>query len=493
MSPYQHGEVFVTSDGAETDLDLGHYERFTTLTLTKYNSLTTGQVYDQVISKERMGKYSGGTVQVIPHVTNEIKKRIHKVSEGYDVTIVEIGGTVGDIEGLPYIEAIRQLRNDMGSQNTAFIHVTYVPFYPPTQELKSKPTQHSVKELREVGVQPDFLVCRSDKPIPKSLTRKISLFCNVQEDHIISAETAPTIYDIPLVFKGQKFDEKLYRHLEIKKTNKKPYTDWNAWKKIVHRVKNPKARISIGIVGKYTSLKDSYKSLSEAIHHGGIASQTEVNIHYINSEKLGKKIKKDVFKGLDGILVPGGFGVRAIEGKVQTVRYAREKKIPFLGICLGMQVCVLEFARNVCSLKGANSREFAPSPRKKSSYVIDFLPSQRDIKAKGGTMRLGSYPCHVVKGTLAHKIYKKPLIKERHRHRYEVNSDFQKKLASHGMVFSGFYKKENVAEMVEIPSHPWFLGVQFHPEFESRPLDPHPIFVSFVKSCIQNKKGGKSR
>ena len=481
MSPFQHGEVYVTEDGAETDLDLGHYERFTSLSVKRSNSLTAGQVYESVLANERKGKYLGGTVQVIPHITNEIKKRIHEAAQGYDVTIVEIGGTIGDIEGLPFIEAIRQMRVDLGYNNTTFVHVTYVPYISTVNELKSKPTQHSVKELREVGIQPDLLVCRSEKPMNNELREKIGLFCSVKSENVISAVDSKTIYEVPVNLNSEKFDEKICNHLGIVSDS----PNIIGWKKIVRRIKGPNHEVSIALVGKYVDSKESYKSLNEAIMHGGIANKSKVNFHYIDSSQLKARNVKKILSHVDGILVPGGFGVRGANGKMIAIQYARENKIPFLGICFGMQLACIEFAKNVCGIKRASSHEIVGDKGKPKDLIINYMEEQRFIDRVGGTMRLGSYPCHLVKGSQAANIYDTPLIHERHRHRYEFNNKFKLQLKNHGMEVSGICKERNLVEIVEITDHPWFIGVQFHPEFKSKPMEPHPLFISFIKAALK--------
>jgi len=491
MSPLQHGEVYVTDDGAETDLDLGHYERFTNVSLSRSNSITTGQIYESVISKERKGEYLGGTVQVIPHVTNEIKSRISEAASGSEVIIVEIGGTIGDIEGLPFIESIRQMRADVGIQNSIFIHVTYVPYIAAAGELKSKPTQHSVKELREVGIQPDFLVCRSEKHIPERLKSKIALFCSVKPENVIAATDSRTIYEVPLVLSSERLDEKVVERLGIK-TKKPPNID--GWKKVVQRVTNPKYEVTIGIVGKYVDLKESYKSLHESLVHAGIATNAQVKVMYIDSDRIKPTNLKSSLSGVQGILVPGGFGVRGAEGKVLAIQYARENDIPFFGICFGMQMAAIEFARNICGIKGATSLEFKSGKSKKSKndkYVINFMEEQKSMTDMGGTMRLGSYPCTLKKGSKVLSIYKSDLIYERHRHRYEFNSEYESLFEENGMSLSGVCKDRNLVEILEIKSHPWFIGVQFHPEFKSQPLKPHPLFHSFVKTTLNLSEKSK--
>jgi CTP synthase len=487
MSPLQHGEVFVTEDGAETDLDLGHYERFTHALMKRSNSVSAGQIYDRVISRERRGDYLGGTVQVIPHITDEIKSRVFEVSKEKknQITLVEIGGTVGDIEAQPFFEAIRQLRLELGSTNTALVHVTYVPYIAVAGELKSKPTQHSVKELREIGLQPDFLICRSEKIIDDALKAKIGLFCSVKKDHVISAQDSASIYEVPLALSSENFDALIVEHLKLK--SKKP--DLSGWKKIVSIQKNPHQHVNIAIVGKYVDLKESYKSLHESLVHAGIANKAKLVIKYIDSEKVTKQNVKSLLKEMQAVLVPGGFGTRGVEGKILAIQHARENKIPFLGICFGMQLSAIEFARNVCNLKQATSREFINSTKKdheiKSDLIIDAMTEQRALTDKGGTMRLGAFKCKLEPKTLAAKIYKKSLISERHRHRFEFNNKYKQILEKAGLVFSGINPDRNLVEIIENPNHPWFVGVQFHPEFKSQPLNPHPLFVAFVKASIK--------
>ena len=482
LSPFQHGEVYVTEDGTETDLDLGHYERFTQLTLNKNHSITTGQVYQEVITKEREGGYLGCTVQVIPHITDEIKSRIRKASQGADVTVVEIGGTVGDIEGLPFIEALRQLRIELGMSRTIFAHVTLVPYVPSAGELKSKPTQHSVKALREVGLQPDFLLCRSKYPINQDLKDKIALFASLDVKDVIPVQDAETIYEIPLMLMQEKFDEKVIKKFKL--PSSKP--NMTHWKKSVSSLKNPKKSISIGLVGKYIHLKDSYQSLHEALVHGGLAHNTKVNVKYIDSENLNKNSAKEL-KTLDGILVPGGFGSRGIEGKIEAIQYARENKVPFFGICYGMQIAAVEFAKNVCRVPGATSREFSFKSAK--NFIIDVMEDQKKVQKKGGSMRLGSYPCALSPKSKVHSIYKKNNINERHRHRYEFNCKFSKLFEEKGMKITGkCATNKNLTEIIEIPSHPWFVAVQFHPEFKSKLMSPHPLFVSFVEACLKKSQ-----
>lgn len=486
MSPLQHGEVYVTEDGAETDLDLGHYERFTSITVHRSNSVTTGQVYESVISKERRGDYLGGTVQVIPHITDEIKSRIYEAAQGAECVIVEIGGTVGDIESLPFLEAIRQMRVDVGNENSLFVHVTYVPYIAAAGELKSKPTQHSVKELREIGIQPDFLICRSERQIPNEMKAKIGLFCSVKPESVIGAYDCSTIYEVPLMLHKEKFDALVVDRLGFEARE----PDIEGWSKIVSTLKNPENHASIGIVGKYVDLKESYKSLNEAIVHGGIANSTKVNVTWIDSETLTEENVATALKSVDGILVPGGFGERGAEGKVVAIRYARENNVPFFGICFGMQLAAIEFARDVCGIKDATSREFSENHKTSRNFVIDIMDEQRTVKDKGGTMRLGSYPCTLGSGTRVREIYGKTNITERHRHRYEFNNKYRPLFEKHGMSLSGVCEERDLVEIIELADHPWFVGVQFHPEFKSRPLAPHPLFQSFVEASLhqQNEK-----
>lgn len=480
MSPFQHGEVFVTDDGAETDLDLGHYERFTSALLSKKSNFTTGQVYDSVIRKERRGDYLGGTVQVIPHITNEIKQKILDNAKGVDIAIVEVGGTVGDIESLPFLEAIRQFRSDRGRDNVLYIHLTLVPYIPTAGELKTKPTQHSVKELREIGIQPDLLLCRCDREIPRDMKGKIALFCNVPEDAVITARDVPSIYDVPLALHEQGLDERIIDYLNI--WTKSP--DLAPWKRISKRVNDPEKSTKIAIVGKYVDLTESYKSLAEALTHGGIANNSRVELEYVDSEAIERHGVGSTFDEVDGILVPGGFGERGSEGKIAAIQYAREKKLPFFGICLGMQMAVVEFARHVCSIEDAFSREFNEETK---SPVIDLMESQKKVDKKGGTMRLGAYPCELQENTLARRIYGQQNIDERHRHRFEFNNQFRDQLKECGLTISGVYPEADLVEIVELSDHPWFLACQFHPEFRSRPLDPHPLFESFVGACVKQK------
>ena len=484
MSPFQHGEVFVTDDGAETDLDLGHYERFTTARMSRKNNYTTGQIYDTVITKERRGDYLGGTVQVIPHVTDEIKSKILGLSDEIDVAIVEIGGTVGDIESLPFLEAIRQLRFDLGRENVMYVHLTLVPYISCAGELKTKPTQHSVNKLREIGIQPDVLICRTDRPIDQSLKSKIALFCNVDKDAVISAIDVASVYEVPLIFRQEGLDEKISKTLNI--WARSPKLD--EWERIVKRLHAPAHEVRIGIAGKYVNVQDSYKSLHEALIHGGLSNNSSVSFKYIDSEDIEKKGAETLLSDCDAVLVPGGFGDRGIEGKISAIRYAREKKKPFLGICLGMQLSVVEIARDIAGLSGANSAEFDPNT---PHPVIHIMESQKGVDKKGGTMRLGAYPCVIKKGSKANKIYGTLEISERHRHRYEVNTKFRPKLEKAGLVFSGQSPDGALMEIIEYPNHPWFVGCQFHPEFKSRPVSPHPLFKDFIRAALHEKTAPK--
>src|SRR3989339_63264 len=476
MNPYQHGEVFVTEDGAETDLDLGHYERFIDVNLGKANNVTAGMVYWSVLLKERRGDYLGGTVQVVPHITNEIKERIKLVTKNqdFDVVICEIGGTVGDIEGLPFLEAIRQFRKEVGRDNCVNIHVTLIPYLNTTHEFKTKPTQHSVQKLREIGIQPDIIICRSQEALSLELKEKISLFCDVSKEAVIGLADVPLLYAIPLALEKEGLDDIVLKYLDL------PHKrgDLSEWEKLVEEVAKIEKHVTIGIVGKYTELEDSYISIVEALKHGGIPHKLGVGFKWINADKLeAEEELEPIFRDVHGLVVPGGFGPRGIEGKIKAIRYARENNLPFLGLCLGMQCAVIEFGRNVCGLKGANSSEFDP----KTEYpVIDYLPDQRGLVEKGGTMRLGAYPCKIKKGRLLHKIYNKDQISERHRHRYEINNVFRKQFSEAGIIFSGIYPEADLVEVIELPDHPFFLATQYHPEFKSRPNDPHPIFEKFV-------------
>lgn len=484
MSPFQHGEVYVTEDGAETDLDLGHYERFTNSTLLRSNSVSAGQIYDTVISRERRGDYLGGTVQVIPHITDEIKSRIYEAAQGSEIALVEIGGTVGDIEAQPFFEAIRQMRLDLGHDSTALIHVTYVPYISVAGELKSKPTQHSVKELREIGLQPDFLVCRSEKTIDENLKSKIGLFCSIKKEHVISAQDSKSIYDVPLALHKEHLDELVISRLNLKKTK----YSIAGWQKIAKIQSSPKGKVKIAVVGKYVDLKESYKSLHESLVHGGLANHVQLEIIYVDSEKLNQKNVKSLLSAAQGILVPGGFGTRGVEGKITAIQYARENKIPFFGICFGMQLAAIEFARNVCGIRDATSREFVGDVKRGGNIVIDFMAEQRGVVDKGGTMRLGAFKCKLAPRSLALKVYKKNLISERHRHRFEFNNKYKDLFEKHGLRATGVNEERNLVEILENTKHPWFIGVQFHPEFKSKPLSPHPLFAEFVKASYSTKK-----
>jgi len=480
MNPFQHGEVYVTEDGAETDLDLGHYERFLNENMTRQNNTTTGQVYFEVISRERRGDYLGATVQVIPHITDEIKKRLWILAKSgrYDVIIVEVGGTVGDIEGLPFLEAIRQFKHDVGRRNAINIHLTLIPFIKAAGEIKTKPTQHSVKTLLEIGVQPDILICRTEKPISKELREKIALFCNVEVGSVIEGRDVQSIYEVPLMYEKESLPENVIEKLNLKcgKPNLKQ------WIRFVNKLKKPSGRVRIAICGKYIELKDAYKSISEAFVHAGAENDVEVQLDWIRAEDVEDYGAEKYLNGAKGLLIPWGFGNRGIEGKIDAIKFARENKIPFFGICLGLQCAVIEFARNRCGMKDANSTEF----RKTKHNVIDMMLEQKNIRNLGGTMRLGAYPCTIQKGSRAYTAYRKDLVTERHRHRFEVNNKFRKKLAENGMIFSGMYINNDLVEIIELPDHPWFVAVQFHPELKSRPIAPHPLFVGFVKAVKEN-------
>jgi CTP synthase len=480
MSPYQHGEVFVTDDGGETDLDLGHYERFTSVRVTRQHNVTTGKVYFSVIQKERRGDYLGRTVQVIPHITDEIKRSIQGVSDGVDVVIVEVGGTVGDIESLPFLEAVRQLKKDVGRDNVIYIHLTLVPFMQASQELKTKATQHSVKELRAIGIQPDILLCRTDRFLPPSIKSKIALFCDVEEEAVITAKDVDSIYEVPLVFHREGLDDIIVKLLDLPP---RPI-DLSRWEAVVERVKSPGRATRIAVVGKYVELKDSYKSLIEALAHGGIAHDARVELDWVDAEHIERDGAGKHFAGVHGVLVPGGFGDRGIEGKIAAVRYAREHGLPYFGICLGMQCAIIEFARHVCGLAGANSSEFnAATPHP----VVDLLPEQRHLEDKGGTMRLGLYPIVLEEGSRASRLYGQGIIQERHRHRYEVNNDYLQRLTKEGLRVSGVWAEKQLVEIIELPDHPYFVAGQFHPEFRSRPWDPHPLFSGFVGAALEHQ------
>ncbi|MCB1214250.1 MAG: CTP synthase [Deltaproteobacteria bacterium] len=479
MNPFQHGEVYVTDDGAETDLDLGHYERFTQAKMSQRNNVTTGRIYNSVIQKERRGEYLGKTVQVIPHITDEIKAAILRVADDVDLVMVEIGGTVGDIESLPFLEAIRQFQYDVGPENVLYIHLTLVPFIAAAGEIKTKPTQHSVQKLREIGIQPDILLCRSEESLPQEIRSKIGMFCNVAQDRVFTAQDVANIYELPLKFYEQGVDEKLVELLNI--WTRKP--DLVKWKALTKRIQNPEHECTIAVVGKYVELGDSYKSLNEALRHGGYAEKAQVKLKFIDSESLEKdKNWRQKFKDVQGILVPGGFGDRGVEGKILAIRHAREKQIPFFGICLGMQLACIEFARHACGISKANSREFDANCE---DPVIDLMEEQKKLINKGATMRLGAFPCIITKDTLAQKLYQEREVSERHRHRYEFNNAYRKKLEEAGLVFSGLSPDELLVEMIELPNHPHFLACQFHPEFKSRPMAPHPLFQGFIKAALE--------
>ncbi len=488
MNPFQHGEVFVTEDGAETDLDLGHYERFTDQNLSSSDNITTGKIYSEILKKERKGEYLGKTVQVIPHVTNEIKKFIKNNSKKFDFLICEIGGTVGDIEGLPFLEAIRQFSNENGKKNCLFIHLTLVPFIKSSDEIKTKPTQHSVKELRSIGIQPDVIICRSEISIPIDQRKKISLFCNVPFENVIETVDVRTIYEAPISFSKEKLDTQVLKYFNI---NSKKKPNLSPWKKVTNTVLRSKSSVKIAVVGKYVDLKDAYKSLDEALIHGGISNSSKVDLIKIDSEKLKISQIKSLLKNVQGILIPGGFGRRGTEGKIQCINYARKNSIPFLGICFGMQLSLIEFARNVLKIKNANSTEIS----KKCTSIVGLIEEwEKDgvihkgtLKKLGGTMRLGSYKSKLKKNSLINKIYKTDLIHERHRHRYEVNIKFKDRFEKKGLIFSGLSPDNLLPETIEILDHPWFIGVQFHPEFKSRPLNPHPLFASFIKAAKKIK------
>lgn len=486
MSPYQHGEVFVTDDGAETDLDLGHYERFIDINLSKNSNTTTGKIYQSVINKERRGDYLGGTVQVIPHITNEIKERVFRVGkqDNADFVITEIGGTVGDIESLPFLEAIRQVKKDVGKNDVLYIHVTLVPYISAAGELKTKPTQHSVKELRSIGISPDIIVCRSEKPISKEMREKMAMFCDVDPDAVIQNLTARSIYEVPMLMEEQGLDTIVLRKLEMEDKPK----DMQGWHDMVARIlKKYDKKVTIAVVGKYVALQDAYISITESLRHAAVANEAELDIHWVNAEEIeaDDTDMAKVMAGVDGILVPGGFGNRGIEGKIKAIQYAREHKIPFFGICLGMQCAVIEFARHVCGMPDANSSEFNPNS---AHPVIDLMPEQIDVEDLGGTMRLGLYPCKVYPDTLTSKAYNAELIYERHRHRYEFNNAFREEIVGKGLVLGGTLPNGRLVEIVELPEseHPWFLGAQFHPEFKSRPTNPHPLFRDFVGAAVKH-------
>jgi CTP synthase len=480
MSPFQHGEVFVTDDGAETDLDLGHYERFIDRPLTQANNITTGRIYSNVITKERRGEYLGSTVQVIPHITDEIKSAVRRVAPENDVVIVEVGGTVGDIESLPFLEAIRQFRHDVGRENTVFIHLTLVPYIAAAGEVKTKPTQHSVRDLMEIGIQPDVLICRTERPLAEDVKRKIALFCNVEFGAVIESRDVRTIYQIPLSFREQGLDAMVCRKLGLE--TREP--DMKAWQSLVERVLAPARKVRVAVVGKYTDYADSYKSVQEALIHGGIANDVGVEIAWTSSDLFTDAARaRELMKGFDGVLVPGGFGVRGVEGMVEAIRAAREAGVPFFGICLGMQVAIIEFARNVCGIDDSNSSEFAPEC---SNPVISLLESQVNVKDMGGTMRLGTYACRLKPGSKAAEIYGQPEISERHRHRYEVSNQYRETFQAAGMRLSGLSPDGSLVEMIELPAHPYFIACQFHPELKSRPTRPHPLFSGFVAAAARH-------
>jgi CTP synthase len=490
MSPYQHGEVYVTDDGAETDLDLGHYERFTGVASRRSDNITTGRIYSNVIARERKGDYLGATVQVIPHVTDAIKEFILSDITDEDFVLCEIGGTVGDIESLPFLEAIRQLGNELGRERTMFVHLTLLPYIPSAGELKTKPTQHSVKELLSVGIQPDLLLCRSDRDIPIGERRKIALFCNVSQDAVIPGLDVDTIYQVPVSYHEQGFDDQVCKHFGITDA---PPPDLTRWKKIVERVRFPEGEVTIAVVGKYTSLLDSYKSLAEALHHGGIANNVKVRLNWIDSQIFESSGAIQELEDVHGILVPGGFGERGVSGKIAAVKFAREHRVPYFGICFGMQMAVIEAARNLADLPGASSTEFGPCDEPVVGLMTEWLRGNQLVRRTeaddlGGTMRLGAYGCHLRPGTKVSEIYGKAVISERHRHRYEVNLDYKERLEQAGMLFSGMSPDGVLPEIVERPDHPWFIGVQFHPELKSKPFDPHPLFTSFVQAAIRQSR-----
>jgi len=482
MSPFQHGEVYVTDDGAETDLDLGHYERFIDRSLSQVNNVTTGRIYLSVITKERRGEYLGSTVQVIPHITDEIKSAIRRLAPDHDVVITEIGGTVGDIESLPFLEAIRQFRQEVGRENTLFIHLTLVPFIAATAELKTKPTQHSVRELMQIGIQPDILVCRTERPLSEDLKRKIAQFCNVDFGCVVESPDVRSIYEIPLKLHEQGLDREVCARLRLE--TKEP--DLRAWRAMVERILHPKEQVRVAVVGKYTELADSYKSIHEALVHGGIANDAGVRIEWIASDRFtDQAAAAELLAGYHGLLVPGGFGVRGVEGMLEAIRWAREQRFPFFGICLGLQTAIIEFARNVCQLADTNSSEFAPEC---ANPVIALMSSQQGIQEMGGTMRLGAYPCRLRPGSRAAQIYGAQEVSERHRHRYEVSNAYRDVLAEFGMRCSGLSPDGSLVEMIELPEHPWYIGCQFHPELKSRPTRPHPLFAGFVHAALDEKR-----
>lgn len=484
MSPFQHGEVFVTDDGAETDLDIGHYQRFTKAKITKLNSFSTGQVYDTVLQKERRGDYLGGTVQVIPHITDQIKENIYRASQGADIALVEIGGTVGDIEGQPFLEAIRQIRYDVGKENAIYVHLTLVPYIKAAQELKTKPTQHSVKELRQIGIQPDILVCRSDRPVPLELRKKIGLFCDVPADCVIEAQDVDNIYRVPLVLHEQGLDQKVAELLNI-------WTgapDLSKWRKIGEILDSAKDTVKIAVVGKYIHVVDSYKSIHESLIHSGIANKCRVQVEYLDATALNVQNARAALSDFDGVIIPGGFGNRGIEGKIAAIQYVREEKIPFLGICLGMQLAAIEFARNILSLRDANSQEFEVESR---NPIIHLMETQKTVASKGGTMRLGAYPCDLASGSRAHAAYGTLKVSERHRHRYEFNNDYRSSFNEGGVLFSGLSPDGSLVEVMELKGHPWFVGCQFHPELKSSPMEAHPLFRELVAAALRRRSNQK--
>ncbi len=487
MSPFQHGEVYVTDDGAETDLDLGHYERFIDRALAQANNVTTGRIYLNVITKERRGEYLGSTVQVIPHVTDEIKSAMKRVGPESDVVIVEIGGTVGDIESLPFLESIRQFRHEIGRENAIFIHLTLVPYINAAGEVKTKPTQHSVRDLMEIGIQPDILICRTERPLSEDVKRKIALFCNVEFGAVIESPDVPSIYEIPLVFHEQGLDERVMHRLGLL-GRRAP--DLSKWRAMVQRVTSPKDRVRIAVVGKYTELIDSYKSVHEALIHGGIANDVGVEISWLPSDGFTTRERtREILADFNGLLIPGGFGVRGVEGMLEAIRYARESGMPFFGICLGMQTAIIEFARNVVGLDDSHSSEFSPEC---GNPVISLMESQQHVTDMGGTMRLGAYPCKLGEGTRAAAIYETQQVSERHRHRYEVNNAYRDQFIAHGLNLSGLSPDGSLVEIVELQTHPWYVGCQFHPELQSRPMRPHPLFASFIKAAAENKNPARS-
>ena len=491
MNPFQHGEVYVTDDGAETDLDLGHYERFSSAVLGQGNNYTSGRIYFSVITKERRGEYQGGTVQVIPHITDEIKRAILQLDGSVDVAIIEIGGTIGDIEGQPFLEAIRQFRIDHGRENALFIHVTWVPYIKTAGEVKTKPTQHSVKELRAIGIQPDILLCRTETQLSNEIKAKIALFCNVDAADVITAQDVKSIYEVPLCFHREGLDEKILKHLNI--WTGAPRLD--NWERLLDKIQNPSHEVTIGIIGKYVDLTESYKSLHEALVHGGVANDTRVNLRYVSAEELEQQAAEELLLGLDGILVPGGFGKRGVEGKIKAITYARTNKVPFFGICLGMQLAVIEFARNIAGMADATSHEFTNETAHPVIYLMkewyDYRTSTIQVRDEasdmGGTLRLGAYPCQMSDDSFARRAYGVEAISERHRHRYEFNNEFRAQLIAHGLIVSGTSPDSTLVEIVEIADHPWFLGCQFHPEFKSGPMKPHPLFKAFIKAALANR------